>query len=157
MDDRVRCHPARHADAVGLRAGATIVGGTPTKQGTFTFTVDNVPYNQPGAPPSQGTYSITVHKLQPLAITSTSPMPSGTVGAPYAQGFFLSGGVGPHFWSVVSGTLPHGLGLVTTVPGDYGNQLAGTPTQAGTFTFTMKVSDGINQQATMQFTLTINP
>ena len=138
-------------------AGATIVGGTPTKQGTFTFTVDNVPYNQPGAPPSQGTYSITVTKLQPLAITSTSPLPSGTAGTPYAQNFFLSGGVGPYFWSVAAGTLPPGLGLATTVPGDYSNQLAGTPTQAGTFTFTMKVSDGINQQATMQFTLTINP
>jgi large repetitive protein len=42
-------------------AGNTIIGGTPTKAGTFTFTVDNTPYDGGSATPSQGTYSITVN------------------------------------------------------------------------------------------------
>jgi Putative Ig domain len=42
-------------------AGNTIIGGTPTQAGTFTFTVDNTPYDGGSATPSQGTYTITVN------------------------------------------------------------------------------------------------
>ncbi len=141
-------------------AGATIIGGTPTQQGTFTFTVDNVPFNNPSAPPSQGTYSITVNQPLPLKVVlpaSGSTLPPGTVGVAYAQNFFLSGGVAPYFWSVAKGQLPPGLALVSTAaPNDNNNQLAGTPTQAGTFKFTMEVTDGAGQKASQQFKLTIN-
>ena len=139
-------------------AGATIIGGTPTEQGTFTFTVDNVPFNDQSAPPSQGTYSITVNPPLPLTISNTNPLPRGTVGRSYAQNFFLSGGVAPYTWSVASGKLAPGLKLRSTAaPSDNNNQLAGTPTRAGTFTFSMKVSDNSGQQATRRFSLTINP
>src|SRR5215471_4261906 len=141
-------------------AGATIVAGTPTQQGTFTFTVDNVPFDQPGAPPSQGTYSITVNPPLPLKVVlpaSGSTLFPGTVGVAYAQNFFLNGGVAPYTWSVASGQLPPGLALVSTdAPNDNNNQLAGTPTQAGKFAFTMKVTDGIGQSAKQRFNLTIN-
>jgi len=141
-------------------AGATIIFGTPTQQGTFTFTVDNVPFNQPGAPPSQGTYSITVNPPLPLQVVlpaGGSDLSPGTVGVAYAQNFFLSGGVAPYMWSVASGQLPPGLALVSTAaPNDNNNQLAGTPTQAGEFDFTMMVTDGSGQSASQQFSLTIN-
>jgi len=141
-------------------AGATIIFGTPTQQGTFTFTVDNVPFNQPGAPPSQGTYSITVNPPLPLQVVlpaGGSDLSPGTVGVAYAQNFFLSGGVAPYMWSVASGQLPPGLALVSTAaPNDNNNQLAGTPTQAGKFDFTMKVTDSSGQTASQQFSLTIN-
>jgi len=141
-------------------AGATIIAGTPTQQGTFTFTVDNVPFNNPSAPPSQGTYSITVGPPLPLKIVlpaSGSTLPRGTVGVAYAQNFFLSGGVAPYTWSVAKGQLPSGLALTSPgAPADNNNQLAGTPTAAGTFKFTMKVTDSTGQSASQQFKLTIN-
>ena len=60
-------------------AGATIIFGTPTQQGTFTFTVGNVPFNDPGAPPSRGTYSITVNPPLPLKVVlpagGSTPVP----------------------------------------------------------------------------------
>ena len=143
-------------------AGATIIGGTPTQQGTFTFTVDNFSPNTPpgGAPASQLTYSITVNPPLPLQVVlpaGGSDLSPGTVGVAYAQNFFLSGGVAPYMWSVASGQLPPGLALVSTAaPNDNNNQLAGTPTQAGKFDFTMKVTDSSGQTASQQFSLTIN-
>jgi hypothetical protein len=112
-------------------AGATIIGGTPTQQGTFTITVDNVPFNSPGAPPSQGAYTITVNPPLPLKVVlpvGGSNLSPGTVGVAYAQNSFLSGGVAPYTWSVASWQLPPGLTLRSTAaPNDNNNQLAGTP------------------------------
>ena len=122
--------------------------------------VAGVPYSNPGAPPSQGSYSITVNPPLPPTVVlpaSGSTLSPGTEGVAYAQNFFLSGGVAPYTWSVAAGKLPPGLALRSTAaPSDNNNQLAGTPTSAGTFTFTMKVTDGSGQSASQQFSLTIN-
>lgn len=139
-------------------ASGTIVAGTPTKQGTFTFTVKGT--DQLGQPLQQ-TYSITVGPPPLLTIVlpaGGSALPAGKVGTAYAQNFFLSGGQAPYTWSVSSGQLPPGLALVSAnAPTDNNNQLAGTPTTAGTFSFTMKVTDGLGNQATQAFSLTIQP
>ena len=148
--------PPRLSMPASFGASGTIVGGTPTQQGTFTFTVAGV--DNAGHRLRQ-TYSITINPPLPLTIAlpaGGSTLPSGTVGVAHAQNFFLSGGVAPYTWSVAAGTLPPGLGLVSTAaPTDNNNQLAGTPTTAGTFVFTMKVTDGAGSQATQQFSLTI--
>ena len=137
-------------------AAGTIVGGTPTAQGTFTFTVAGV---DNAGQPLQQTYSITINPPPPLTVVlpaSGSTLPGGTVGVPYAQSFFLSGGVAPYTWSVAAGQLPPGLRLVSTdAPTDNNNTLAGKPAKAGTFVFTMKVTDGAGSHATQQFSLTV--
>jgi len=80
------------------------------------------------------------------------------VGGAYAQDFFLSGGAAPYTWSVKSGSLPPGLALTNPYgPSDNDSGLAGTPTTAGTYTFTMQISDYDGAQATQQFSLTVAP
>ena len=61
-------------------------------------------------------------------------------------------------WSVASGQLPPGLALQTfSDPRDADDELAGTPTTAGTYSFTMKLSDYDGQRATQRFIVTIDP
>ena len=140
-------------------SGATITG-TPGQPGTnpgSTFTVQGT--GDQGQPLFQ-VYSITVDQDVPLGINASggSTLSPGMTGGAYAQNFFVSGGAGPYTWAVAAGQLPPGLTLQTTAgPRDADNQLAGTPTTAGTYIFTMRLTDFDGQQATQQFSLTIDP
>jgi large repetitive protein len=134
-----------------------IVGGTATDPGVEpgrNFTVQGT--GDQGQPLYQA-YTILVDQNLPLAINASGGTDlGGTVGQPFAQNFFLSGGAGPYTWSVASGQLPPGLALQTfSDPRDANDELAGTPTTAGTYTFTMRLTDYVGQQATQQFTATI--
>jgi len=131
-------------------ASGTIVGGTPTQQGTFTFTVKGT--DQQGQPLQQ-TYSITVGPPPPLAITfPTTCCNAGAVGQAYLQNFFLSGGVGPFTASIASGQLPPGFSLSASPP----ISITGTPTVKGAFTFTVKVTDSTGAQATKSGSITVS-
>jgi large repetitive protein len=133
-----------------------IVGGTPTQQVAVNFTVQGT--GDQGQPLYQA-YSITVDPNEPIAINASGGTDlGGTVGQGFAQNFFLSGGAAPYTWSLASGQLPPGLSLRTfSDPRDANDELAGTPTTAGTYTFTMRLADYNGQQATQQFTITIDP
>jgi large repetitive protein len=141
-----------------------VVGGTVTQPlgdyNTYVFTVQGT--GDQGQPLYQA-YQLSVDPNQPLTIGlpsyDGSNLPPAMAGGAYAQGFFLSGGAAPYTWSVASGSLPPGLALTSpyAASGDNNSQLSGTPTTAGTYTFTMKVSDYDGQQATQQFTLTVAP
>jgi hypothetical protein len=127
-------------------AAGTVVAGTPTQQGTFTFAVSGI--DQHGQPLGQ-TYRITVGPPPPLQDNVTGGCPSGTVGVPYEQNFFAQGGVKPWIWSRASGSFPPGLALHTVNgPDDRDSVLSGTPTRAGRFTFTMEVTDSHGATAT---------
>jgi subtilisin family serine protease len=84
------------------------------------------------------------------AISSSTPMLSGTAGSAYSQTLTATGGTAPYSWSLASGsTLPTGLILST------GGVLSGTPATAGPSNFTVKVSDNNGLSATKLFSLTI--
>src|ERR1700760_3708113 len=74
-----------------------------------------------------GSHMMTV---QPLVITTTSPLPQGTINNPYSVVMQATGGTGTYTWSISSGTLPPGLtfnGMTAF--------LTGTPTSSGSFSF----------------------
>jgi hypothetical protein len=63
----------------------------------------------------------------PLALTTTSPLPQGLVGVAYEVSLTAEGGSSPYTFSVKSGDMPPGLTLTST------GVLSGTPTTAGTY------------------------
>ncbi|HEY2314096.1 MAG TPA: MBG domain-containing protein, partial [Streptosporangiaceae bacterium] len=85
---------------------------------------------------------------EPLQVGS--PMPAGTYGSSYNESVSVSGGTAPYTVSLVGGSLPPGL---TMSSGD----ITGTPTQAGTYTFTVQESDSNGLFGTGTISLTINP
>ena len=143
----------------GLAGSGTILGGTPTTAGTYTFTVSGT--DNSGISIAPMTHQITVvgnFQPPPLTINGSSVLPSGTAGTEYANVFSVSGGSIPYTWSVQSGQLPPGLALTSDITlSQTGDHLSGTPTTAGTFTFTMQVTDGQGNHASQQFSLTIQP
>lgn len=126
-----------------------LISGRPTTIQTSTFTVRAT--DQAGNSATRQ-FTITINAARPLVITSPSTLPAGTVGAAYAVGVFADGGTTPYSWIQTAGTLPPGLALQAS-PG----RIQGTPTTAGTFTFTLRVADSAGQSATGTFSITINP
>ena len=123
---------------------AGVISGTPTGTGTANFSVtvtDNV------AATATKAYTLTVNVV---SITTTSPLPAGTVGTAYSKSFIAIGGTQTYTWSVTAGALPAGLTLSAA------GVLSGTPTTAGTANFTLQAKDGGGATATAAFALTIN-
>lgn len=112
------------------------------RTGTISVAGKTVTVNQ-AAQGSSGPGTIT--------FVSTSPLPAGIVSVPYSLQLTTSGGVAPLQWSA-GGTFPPGLGLAPTT-----GLVTGTPTTAGTFSFTLTVVDSTGASVSAPFTATISP
>jgi len=93
--------------------------------------------------------TLTISALA-LTITTSSPLPQGTVGSSYSQTLAASGGIGPYSWSLSAGSLPAGLTLNPS-----SGAIGGTPSAVGNSTFTVRVSDSASVSTTKQFQLSI--
>jgi hypothetical protein len=130
---------------LSLGASAGTVAGTPTVAGTFSFSLtvtDTV------GTEAMGQFSIRI--VSPLSITTPSPLSTGSVSAAYSQTMVAAGGIPPYTWNVSSGTLPPGLTLNSS-----SGAIGGAPTQAGTFTITIQVTDSTSASAHGSFVLTV--
>src|SRR5262245_2603639 len=127
--------------------------GVPTSAGTFDFTI-RVADSSTQPQTAQKAFSLVINPPPgPLSITTGSPLPSGIIGTTYSQTFSATGGTTPYRWALVAGALPGGLSLSAS------GVLNGTPTSAGSFSFTVRATDSglIVQIAEKSFSLTINP
>jgi len=90
--------------------------------GQTTGSLVGTPFYDPGVP------------VCPVKITTPSAL-SATNGTPYSKILSATGGELPYTWSLTSGSLAPGLQLSKT------GKILGTPTQAGTWRFTVAATD----------------
>ncbi len=126
---------------------STVASGRPPQAQPTTFTVQ---VSDGTGHTATRTLSITIGSARPLVITNQSPtLAPGTVGQSYAVGLFADGGSQPYTWAISVGPLPLGLSL-------QGNIIQGTPTAAGRYAFTARVSDSGGQQTSQQFSISVS-
>ena len=128
---------------------AAMVGGRPTTEGTYSFSVrvtDSV-----GATDVE-TFTIEVVAPRALSITTPATLPAATRGLAYQANLGADGGLPGYAWALESGALPPGLRLSSAPVA----AVAGTPTATGVFTFTVTVTDSRGTTSDKQLTLTID-
>jgi len=97
-----------------------------------------------------GSQAFTVTINSAVVITTTT-LPNSTVNQPgYSQTISATGGTGAKTFATTAGTVPTGLTLSTA------GVLSGTPTAAGSFTFTLTATDTVGATGSQAFTVTIN-
>jgi hypothetical protein len=88
-----------------------------------------------------------------VSITTTS-LPNGTADTAYSAVIDASGGCTPYSWDLTSGQLPAG---VTMKPAATSLSLAGTPTTAATYSFTVAVTACGKHDSQMSYKVVIQP
>ena len=136
--------------AGSLPAGLTlapttgIISGTPTAAvaSSFTVTVSDS-YGQLATKAT----TLTVHAA---LVASLGTPAGGEVGAPYSYQLTKSGGTAPLTWTVSAGSLPAGLSL-----GSGTGIISGTPSAAGSSSFTIQLADGAGEVVTKAASITV--
>lgn len=129
---------------LSLTANTGVISGKPTQVGTFNFTIK---VTDSASPAHSGTRALSII-INPMMITTTS-LKNGKVGTFYSAALAASGGTTPRTWAVISGALPTGLHLSTA------GTISGTPSAAGSYTFTVRATDSVGNTATASLTLTV--
>ena len=119
-----------------------IISGMPAAVGTAAFTVKAE--NTAGSDTQQ--LSITISVVPPTIITTS--LAGGIVGTAYDKTLAASG-TQPVSWSIESGALPDGLTLAANT-----GRITGTPTAAGTFSFTVRAANIEYDEKLMSITVT---
>jgi hypothetical protein len=131
---------------LSLASGGALTG-TPTATGSFSFGVTATDANG-----EIGTLAYTVVMAAPSLSLAPATLPNGIGSSPYTATFSASSGTAPYTFAVSAGTLPNGLSLSAA------GALSGTPTAAGSFSFSVQVTDstgGTPATATNSYTVQI--
>ena len=136
-------------DGLSLDGSTGVISGTPTVDASFSFTVQVA---DSGSPQQVATRALSILiRTDAVTITTTS-LPGGQVGVAYSQFVSATNGQPPFSWSISVGPLPAGL----TIDSNTG-EVGGLPTTAGTFPFTVQVTDDLADTATAALSIVIDP
>ena len=127
--------------SIGLGTTANITGRAVAGSGAVTMDGSNTVGGCSAAAPLPP--SCPVISLNPATL------PGGTVGVAFSQTILGSGGIAPYTFAVTSGALPAGLTLTSA------GVLAGTPTTAGSSTFTIRGTDFNGCTGSVTYTVVI--
>ncbi len=97
--------------------------------------------------------TVTINVVPPPTITTTS-LSTAPLNAAYSATVTATGGLLPLSWSITSGALPTGLSLAPSTSDTV--QITGKPTVAGTYTFTITVTDAAGFSNSEQFMLAVS-
>jgi hypothetical protein len=126
------------------------ISGTPTQAGSFRFYVQVKDKPNSGGPPStEVLYTINIAPGQapkPTMTVTTASLPDATINQPYTAPGLTASGATVTSWALAGGALPAGLALGTN------GVVSGTPTQSGTFGFTVQ-ANGNGTSATKQLSI----
>ncbi len=128
------------------------ITGTPSKAGTYHFTV--IATSSVGATTVavKLPYAIVIDPALKFATTKLAAWTAGATGYDQTLALAANAGTGAVTFAVTSAKgLPAGLTLDPT-----SGTITGTPTVAGTFHFTITATDGVGATAAHAFTITIN-
>jgi hypothetical protein len=136
---------------LAIDANTGLISGTPTASGQFDFVV----FAKVNADTRTDTKALAIVIREPLAITAEDPFEAtrsatGEVSVPFEAMLTATGGEGTYTWSLAAGTPPPGLELAQ-------GALAGTPTAAGIYRFTVRVADAEGRVADYAARVTIAP
>lgn len=120
---------------VTLDAATGTITGRPSAGGTFNFTIRATDSTTGTGPYSATSGPLTLTINPPTIVPTPATLPSASVGTPYSQTFWGSGGTMGYTFSMTAGSLPVGMSFSS------GGVLSGTPTAGGTFNFTVTALD----------------
>ena len=138
--------------AIGLPTGLTLNASTGRITGTplaDTTTIVSVTVNDTGGQTANAQFTLRVKTPIPPLFITTSSLPAGVATEAYGASIGASGGRPDYSFSIAGGSLPSGLSLSSS------GGLGGTPTTAGTYSFTVRVTDTSGGTATRDFQLVI--
>ena len=130
---------------LSLSSGGTL-SGTPTASGNYNITVTATDAN--GVTGSRA-YSFTISAAPTISVNPTT-LPNPTANVAYTTSLSATGGTAPYSYTFTSGTLPAGLSLSS------GGTLSGTPTQAGTYNFTVTATDVNSASGSRTYSVTVS-
>ena len=141
--------------------GFTFDPTTGTLSGTpagASYTSPNVSVHDSSNPPQTVTYFNFVLEVWGKLVLETTSLPAIATGSSVWLQPLTNGGAAPFQWSVSAGSLPPGMNL-TPLQGNATIAITGSPTTAGTYSFTLSISDGnpgtLHQTTSQQLTLTV--
>jgi len=130
-----------------LNASTGALSGTPTVAGSFGFSITATDSTTGTAGTVTNAYTLA---LSAPTITVNPPtLPGGVLFVPYQHVFSAVGGTAPYTFAISAGALPTGTTLASN------GTLSGTPTVAGTYTFTVQATDALSFTGTRAYTVTV--
>lgn len=124
-----------------------VLSGTPTAAGSYSFAVRSTDSSTGTGAPFFTTLSYTLQVNAPSVTISPTTLPNPQVSGAYSQQLTASGGNGSYTFSVSAGALPTGLTLSAA------GLLSGTPTAAGSYSFTVTAKDSLNFSGSQAYTV----
>lgn len=135
---------------LALNAATGVLSGTTNQSGNFSVTISATDSSTGAGAPFVVSHVYALNVGTPAITVAPGTLSAAKANVAYSQQFTASGGIAPYAYAISAGSLPAGLTLNAG-----SGVLAGTPTAAGSFSFTVRATDAQNFNGQQAQTLTV--